>query len=366
MTGAGRLCILAAGGTGGHMFPAESLARELNARGWRTGLVTDSRGARYAENFPAEFTDMLDAKTPSVGGVLARAVAGLSLARGLVKALGLLRAKKPHFVIGFGGYPAAPALVAARLLKVPHGVHEQNAVLGRVNRLAAGSADFVATTFAEVARLPAGAKQVHVGNPVRPHILERVNADYAPPDEGAPIRLFIFGGSQGADLFARVGPAAIAGLPEELRRRLRVVHQARDGVADKARATYAAASVEAEIAPFFKDIADRLADAHLVIGRAGASSVTELAVVGRPAILCPLGVAMDDHQTANARALADPGAAETIAEADFTPDRLQNRLEAALTAPDRLAQMAAAARGRAPVDAAPRLADLIESAARPA
>ncbi|MEO1311560.1 MAG: glycosyltransferase, partial [Pseudomonadota bacterium] len=290
------LCILAAGGTGGHMFPAESLARALITRGWRIGLVTDARGARYAEEFPAEFAHRLDAKTPSVGGIIARAAAAVSLGAGLINALGLLRKTRPGFVIGFGGYPAAPALIAARILNIPHGVHEQNAVLGRVNRLAAGSAAFVATAFESVAKLPAGARQAHVGNPVRPPILARADAPFAPPEEGGEVRLFVFGGSQGADLFARIVPEAIGRLPQELRGRLRVVHQAREERADDARAAYAAAGVQAEIAPFFKDIAERIASAHLVVGRAGASSVTEIALIGRPSILCPLGVAMDDAE----------------------------------------------------------------------
>jgi len=360
------LAILAAGGTGGHMFPAECLARELKSRGFRIGLVTDPRGERYTDDFPADFSRLVEAKTPSIGGPVARAAAAVSLGASFVSMLSLMRAERPAVAVGFGGYPAAPALMAARTLKIPYGVHEQNAVLGRANRMVAGGASFVATAFPNVSRLPSGVAPAAIGNPVRPHILERAAAPYAPPEEGGPIRLFVFGGSQGADLFARVVPAALADLPDDIRARLQVVHQVRDERRDETRVLYEAAGIDAELAPFFRDVAERIADAHLVVGRAGASTVTELAVIGRPAILCPLGVAMDDHQTANARVLVEAGAAETVPEPDFTADALARRLEEVLSAPQTLARMASAATGLAALDAAARLADLAEAAARPA
>ncbi len=356
-----RLAVVAAGGTGGHLFPAEALARELQARGWRIVLATDARGARYAEHFPAEERLALEAATFKLSdpvGVmrgLFRIEAGVRQARAAFQRL------RPAVVVGFGGYPSLPALLAAKGLRLPRLIHEQNAVLGRVNRFLVPRVQAVACAFPTLEKAPARLKPVVVGNPVRPEIRALYGEPYAPP--GPWYRLLITGGSQGARILSEVVPAALAALPEPLRRRLQVEQQTRADAVDAARAAYAAAGLDAEVAPFFGDMAARLRTAHLVIGRAGASTVCELAAAGRPSILVPFAAAMDDHQTLNARLLSDPGAAVVIAEPHFTPEKLAEVLEALLTTPGALETMAAAAHGAARPDAAARLADLVEATA---
>jgi UDP-N-acetylglucosamine--N-acetylmuramyl-(pentapeptide) pyrophosphoryl-undecaprenol N-acetylglucosamine transferase len=359
------LIALAAGGTGGHMFPAEALAQELKRRARRVMLVTDARGDRYAGNFPADEKFLISAASPSVGGPIAKAAAAISLAGGLMKVMAEFRRLKPAAVVGFGGYPSFPAMRAAAMLHIPHGVHEQNGVLGRANRMSIGQAAFLAHGFPVLDRAPARgrANVVEVGNPVRDAVMQAAKTPFEPPLSGAPIRLLVFGGSQGAALFSTVVPAAVASLPEALRGRLLVVQQARETETEAVAAAYRAAGVPAEIAPFFKDLPARIAASHLVIARAGASTVTELSMIGRPSILVPLAIAMDDHQTGNARALADAGAAARIGENEFTPERLAAALRPLLEEPSRLAAMAAAAKGRVKANAASALADLVDKIA---
>lgn len=356
---------LAAGGTGGHMFPAEALAQELKRRGRRVLLVTDARGARYAGSFPADARIEISAASPSVGGPVAKAFAAVSLAGGLMKTLIEFREKKPVAAVGFGGYPSLPAMKAAALLKIPYGLHEQNGVLGRANRMLAGEANFVAHAFPVLDKAPAHAHLIEVGNPVRDAVTAIARAPYSPPAADGPIKLLIFGGSQGASIFSREAPGAIAALPETVRHRLSVTHQARAPEVDTVKAAYAAAGVAADVAPFFSDLPSRIAMAHLVIARAGASTVTEIATIGRPSILIPLAIAMDDHQTGNARVLTDAGAAMMISENEFVSQALAKLLEQLLAETPRLAAMAAATRERVKEGAAKRLADLVEAAARP-
>jgi len=352
---------LAAGGTGGHMFPAEALAQELSRRGRPVMLFTDERGARYAQNFPAEERVLLSAASPSVGGPIAKAAAAFSLAGGVLTALRAFARHNIAAAVGFGGYPSFPAMKAAALRGVPFGLHEQNGVFGRANRLAAPGARFIAHAFPQLDRVPERLRGllVEVGNPVRDAVIAAAAA-YEPPQNGQPIRVLVFGGSQGATLFSRVAPAAIASLPQAMRARLHVVHQAREADRAAVEAAYAGAGVRAETAPFFADLPARMAAAHLVIARAGASSVTELSVIGRPSILVPLAIAMDDHQTGNARALGD--GAIIIAEEAFTAERLAIALHDALADGALLAHMAQSARGRVRVGAAAALADLVEKA----
>lgn len=362
---AGPLIALAAGGTGGHMFPAEALAQELKRRGRRVLLVTDARGDRYTATFPADEKFLISAASPSVGGPIAKAAAAISLAGGLMKVAAAFRRLKPAAVIGFGGYPSFPAMRAAALLHIPHGVHEQNGVLGRANRMSIGSAAFLAHGFPVLEKAPERLKTsvVEVGNPVRDAVREAARAPFDTPRAGEPVRLLIFGGSQGAALFSTVIPAAVAALPEAIRARLKIVQQARDNETVAVASAYRAAGVEAELAPFFKDLPQRIANAHLVIARAGASTVTELSMIGRPSILVPLAIAMDDHQTGNARALSDAGAAVRIGESDFTPQRLAEALAPLLEDAGKLAGMAAAAKGRVKSEAASALADLADKIA---
>ncbi|HUF87325.1 MAG TPA: undecaprenyldiphospho-muramoylpentapeptide beta-N-acetylglucosaminyltransferase [Thermohalobaculum sp.] len=354
------LLVIAAGGTGGHMFPAQALAEEMLRRGWRVALTTDPRGLRYADGFP-EAVERVTLRSASYrrGGLAARARAPLQILAGIREAGRRFRADRPACVAGFGGYPALPALAAAWRLGLPRLIHEQNAVLGRVNRLFAARVDRVACGTWPVTNAPSGAPLVHIGNPVRDAARAAAGIAYAPPGDG-PLDLLVFGGSQGAAAFARLVPAAVALLPGELRARLRVTQQTRPGEDEAVAAAYARAGIEPHLAPFFADLPRRIAAAQLVIARAGASTVAELAAIGRPAILIPYPHAAEDHQSANAMALARPGGAILAPEAGLTTDALAGHIRAVLGDPARAARMAAAARAQGRPQATRDLADLVE------
>lgn len=360
---ASKVCVVAAGGTGGHMFPAEALTRELTARGWRVVLATDRRGEAYAQGFPAEARLTLDAATGH--GPIGMAKALLAISRGVGRARAALGRLDAAVVVGFGGYPSAPALVAALSQKRPTLIHEQNAVLGRTNRWLAPYVGEIATAFPRVQKIPTGvgARVRLVGNPVRAEIAALAERPYVAPGADGPIRLVVTGGSQGARILSETTPQALAALPEGLRARLKVVQQARPDSQAAAETAYAAAGIEAEVAPFFTDMAARLSAAHLLIGRAGASTCSELAVAGLPSLLIPLRIAMDDHQRFNAQNLVDAGGAEVMLEDDVSVAALASRLEVLLSDPARLKAMSAGARSAALVDAAARLADRVEAAA---
>jgi len=359
----GRLAVVAAGGTGGHLFPAQALAEVLIGRGWRIVLATDERGAAYAGGFPAEERIALSAATYRPGDPLGAARAAAAIGRGVMTARKAFRRLAPSIVVGFGGYPSLPALIAAIAAGRTTVIHEQNAVMGRANRLLAGRASAVACAFPTLKKAPAkvAARAVVVGNPVRPEIRKLADLPYAPPK--GRINLLITGGSQGARLLSEMTPKAIALLPEALRKRLDVRQQTRQESIAAAREVYRDAGVEFELAPFFGDMASRLAAAHLVIGRAGASTVCEFAVAGKPAILVPLKIALDDDQGQNAVLLADAGGAHVINEDALSPSSLAQTLAALLDHPDRLCAMAEAARAVARPDAAERLADVVEAEA---
>lgn len=360
-----KIAVVAAGGTGGHLFPAQALAEALIARGWRIVLASDERAAAYAESFPAEERIGLSARTFRRGDPVSMAQAGIAIVRGVLQARAAFTRIDPAVVVGFGGYPSVPGLLAAITQNRPTLLHEQNAVMGRANRRLASHVRALACAFPMLQKAPAGVAEnaVVVGNPVRPEIRALADHPYTPPQEGGPIRLLITGGSQGARLLSELMPEAIAKLPEELRHRLSVQQQTRKESMDNARRIYANAMVEAEIAPFFRDMATRLRDAHLVIGRSGAGSVCEFAVAGKPAILVPLAIALDDDQGQNARVMAEAGGAEVARESQLTVDTMAGALQTLLTRPDRLARMAAGARSMAKPDAAERLADLVERTA---
>ncbi len=358
-----RRVVLAAGGTGGHMFPAQALAEVLRERGWSPALVTDERGLALAQSFPADPISVVAAATVSPRNPFKAIPGALKIAGGVSQARELLKKLSPQVVVGFGGYPAFPALAACGR-RTPIVLHEQNAVLGRVNRMFAGKSAAIASGFKRLESIPPSAtgRWVITGNPVRAPIVAVRDSAFAPGEDG-PLRLLILGGSLGARILSEITPRAVARLPEALRARLRVAQQTRAEWVDEAHKTYADAGVEAECRPFFDDIAERLADAHLVVARAGASTVTELAVVGRPSILVPLRIAMDDHQTLNAQALADTGGADIIAEADFEGQKLSHLLADRLSHPVDLVRRAAAARTVGRPDAAASLADLVERVA---
>lgn len=358
-----RVAVLAAGGTGGHLFPAQALAEALTARGWRVVLATDKRGAQYAHDFPAEERLALDAATAS--NPIAMVGAVFKILGGVAQARSAFRRLNPSIVVGFGGYPSVPALLAAATTGRPIIIHEQNAVLGRSNRALARFAKKVAAAFPTLERAPAALKDriEVVGNPVRADI--RALAGRAFDASEGRIHVLVTGGSQGARILSETAPRALAQIAERLRDRLHVHQQSRPELLDSAREVYADAAIQSEVAPFFRDMASRLGQAHLVIGRAGASTCSELAVAGAPSILIPLKIATDDHQRLNAKALCDAGAAMVILEDDLTVDRLSEAIQTMLDDPDALARRAAAARSVGIADAAERLADLVEANARP-
>ncbi|CUH39616.1 UDP-N-acetylglucosamine--N-acetylmuramyl-(pentapeptide) pyrophosphoryl-undecaprenol N-acetylglucosamine transferase [Jannaschia seosinensis] len=351
------LIVIAAGGTGGHMFPAQSLAEEMLARGWRAKLSTDARGARYADGFPDEVEiEVVPSATPARGGMVAKAGVPFKLTGGAMRALAAFRRDRPAVVAGFGGYPAIPAMAAAVLMKLPRLIHEQNGVLGQVNTVFAKRVDaFACGTWPT--RLPDGVTGVHVGNPVRAAILRRAGSPYIPPGDH-PMSVLVIGGSQGARILSATVPEALAALPDDIRRHLRVAHQARPEDAARVRAFYDDAGIAAEVQPFFDDVPARIADAQLVICRSGASTVADLSVIGRPAILIPYAAAAGDHQSANARGLTSAGAAISIPESKLTVGSLAEQAELILSHPEGASQMARAALSVARPDAAARLADL--------
>jgi UDP-N-acetylglucosamine--N-acetylmuramyl-(pentapeptide) pyrophosphoryl-undecaprenol N-acetylglucosamine transferase len=359
-----KLVVVAAGGTGGHLFPAQALAEVLKARGWRVVLATDERGALYADKFPAQERLALSAATAKAGDPIGMVKAGIAVFQGVMQAKAAFKRLDPAVVVGFGGYPALPALLAALIEGRPTVIHEQNAVLGRVNRFLAPHAYQVACAFPTLEKAkPAVKARAHVvGNPVRPEIQALHEVPYLPPE--VQLRLLVTGGSQGARLLSELVPEAIAKLPEEMRGRLKVQQQSRAESMESARRIYRNAMVDCEVAPFFRDMAGRLRQAHLVIGRAGASTCCELAVAGRPSILVPLKIAADDHQRFNARLLEQAGGAAVCLEDELTVDALAGALNALLKDPERLARMAAGARSAATPDAAAKLADLVEKTAR--
>lgn len=354
-----KLLLIAAGGTGGHMFPAQALAEAMLARGWRVKLSTDDRGARYAGGFPAAVTiETVASATFARAGAAAKLLVPFRILGGILGALVSQLRDRPAVVVGFGGYPSIPALAAAWVLRRPRMIHEQNGVLGRVNQAFARRVDKVACGTWPAA-LPVGVTGEPTGNPVRQAVLDRASAPYIPPGE-YPMALVVIGGSQGARILSDVVPAAVALLPEGLRSNLRVAHQARDEDASRAAAAYEAAGVRAEIAPFFADIPRRLSEAQLVISRSGASSVADISVIGRPAILIPFAAATGDHQTANAKGLADAGAAVVVQEKALDAGALAGHIASILEDPHKAEGMARAALGEGKPDATARLVALVE------
>lgn len=356
------LAVIAAGGTGGHMFPAQSFAEELLARGWRLVLSTDARGARYADGFPeAVVRRVVPSATFARGGRLARLAVPLRISGGVLKAAAGMVIDRPALVAGFGGYPAIPALGAAWLLRVPRLIHEQNGVLGRVNEVFARRVGAVACGTWPT-HLPAGVEGTHSGNPVRASVRAKAGAPYIPPGD-YPMSVVVVGGSQGARILSDTVPAALSALPEVLRTHLRIAHQARPEDIERVTAAYEKAGLPAEVAPFFDDIPRRFSEAQLVIARAGASTIADLTVIGRPSVLVPFAKAARDHQAANARALGDAQAAVVIPERLLTSESLSENIAAILHNAEGAQGMAQAAQALGVPDAAVRLADLAEKVA---
>lgn len=354
------LLIIAAGGTGGHMFPAQALAEVMLGRGWRVRLSTDARGARYTGGFPdAVEIVQVSSSTFARGGVLSKAKVPFKIAGGVIGATWRMWREKPDVVVGFGGYPSIPALGAATLLRLPRMLHEQNGVLGRVNELFATRVHGVACGTWPTT-LPEGVEGFYVGNPVRGTVLERAGAGYIPPGD-YPMELLVMGGSQGARILSDVVPPAIAGLPMEMLRNIRVSHQARDEDGERVAAFYAEAGIDADVQPFFDDVPRRMSEAQLVISRAGASSVADISIIGRPSILIPYAAATGDHQTANARGLVEANAAIMVPENMADPESLTQQIEMVLGQPDAALQMAISALTVGKPEAAQALAQMVEA-----
>ncbi|MEO0644004.1 MAG: undecaprenyldiphospho-muramoylpentapeptide beta-N-acetylglucosaminyltransferase [Pseudomonadota bacterium] len=361
-SGASRHFVLAAGGTGGHLIPAFALATELEARGHHVALITDVRGAKI----PGK-PDSVPAHVIPVGRFGKNPLkwpAGISaVLEGRRMAQRVFETFEPSAVIGFGGYPALPALLAANSARIPSVVHEQNAVLGRVNRLLAGRVDAIATSYPEVQRLKSKfANKTHlVGNPVREEVLALRDQDFPVLTDESLLRVLVTGGSQGARILSEVVPDGLAMLPPPLRSRLQITQQCRPEDVDGVRERYNQHDIAAELGTYFEDMHERLADTHLFIGRAGASTIAELTAVGRPAILIPLSIATDDHQAANTREMVKAGGARMIRQDNFGPKELAKQIQAMAQKPESLANAAHGAWNCGRPDAAKDLADLVET-----
>jgi UDP-N-acetylglucosamine--N-acetylmuramyl-(pentapeptide) pyrophosphoryl-undecaprenol N-acetylglucosamine transferase len=359
------LILLAAGGTGGHLFPAEALAVELMKRGMRVRLVTDSRALRYSGLFTKDLIDVVPSETVRGRDPWSLARTGAMLAAGTAVALNLMRRLKPEAVVGFGGYPTLPPLLAARLFGIPSVIHDSNAVLGRANRFLSSRVSAIATSLPGVLDQDRelAAKTTTTGTPMRPAILAAAAVKFESPEPTGPFRLLVVGGSQGARVMSDIVPGAIERLEPALWNRLVLVQQVREEDMARVRAVYDRLKINAELAPFFSDLPARLASSHLIISRSGAGTVAELGAVGRPSVLVPLPGSIDQDQFANAGVLSQAGGAIRIAQADFTPDRLAAEISELAGEPARLTAMAAGARTVGKLDAAERLADLVERVA---
>ena len=355
--------MLAAGGTGGHLFPAEALACELTARGWQVHLAIDDRAERFSSTFPAVAIHSISSSTISSMNPISLACAFWSIWRGVCQASQMIAKVKPSIVIGFGGYPTLPPLYAAMRRGVPSMVHEQNAVMGRANKALGSRVDAIAGGLLPENSGANSAKVVVTGNPVRSAIIEAAKTPYVASAEANAFNLLVFGGSQGAQFFSDVVPGAIALLSEGQRKRLRITQQARAEDAEKVKAAYAKLAIVADVSPFFTDIAQRMAAAHLVMSRSGASTVSEIAVIGRPAFLVPYPYAFGQDQAANAACLADAGGGETHPQAPLSPKRIAALVGGAMDDPERLVTMAAAAKSVGKANATRLLADFAEAIA---
>lgn len=356
------LLLIAAGGTGGHMFPAQALAEAMVRRGWRVKLSTDPRGARYTGGFPHVVeVEQVASATFARGGLAARLAVPFRIGAGVVSAVLRNMSDRPRVVVGFGGYPTIPALSSAWALRIPRAIHEQNGIMGKVNRVFAKRVEaFACGTWPT--DLPRGVEGIHTGNPVRAAVLERYGAPYIQPGD-YPMSILVIGGSQGARVLSDVVPAAIAALPGRLRGLLRVAHQARPEDQERVVQAYAQAGIEADVQTFFRDVPKRLSECQLVISRSGASSVADISVIGRPSILIPFAAAAGDHQSANARGLVDAGAAILVPESAASPETIAAQIALVLDNPQGALHMAQSALGYGIPDATERLVAVVEELA---
>ena len=353
------LAVLSAGGTGGHMFPAQALAEELLIRGWEVKLSTDLRGARFTKNFPeAVKIETVPSATFAKHGIIKKIKAIFLILLGIFATLKTFRKRRPRIIVGFGGYPTIPALAASIFMSLPRIIHEQNGILGRVNQLFAKKVHLVACgTWPTI--IPENIKYEHIGNPVRKEVLVRSGSPYIPPGNH-PMSILIIGGSQGAKILSNIVPEAICTLPDELLKYIRVFQQAREEDCQRVKSYYFTKGIACEVLPFFDNIASHLSEAQLIISRSGASSVAEIGLIGRPSILIPLGSAIRDEQTLNAGHLKKLRAATVIAEHKLTVKKLNKAILKILSSPKNASKMAANAHKTVVLDAAKKLADRVE------
>ena len=356
------LLILAAGGTGGHMFPAQAVAETMLLRGWRVVLSTDIRGSLYSGSFPDEVkVEVVSSGTFARSGLVNKVFVPISLTIGFLSAFKNMRKWRPSVVVGFGGYPAVPAMGAACALGIPTILHEQNGVLGKVNRLFVSRVDKVACgTFPT--KLPNNTNVSYVGNPVRQTVLNKHGAGYIKPGD-YPMDILIMGGSQGAKILSDIVPRSVALLSRDILKNLRVSQQARPEDCGRVTEAYAELGVRAIVQPFFADISDRISQSQLVISRSGASSVADISTIGRPSIFVPLAAAIRDEQTANAKELVEAGGALLLTESEFTAENVANKIESVLQDGSKAQTMADAALGCARPNATADIADMINNLA---
>ena len=364
INGSGNLIVLAAGGTGGHMFPADALAKELLDQSYRLALISDKRGTAYGGTLSLIESYTVRARGIAGSGVTGRIKGLFALGAGFFQARKMLTALEPAAVVGFGGYASAPTVVAALNLNIPTVIHEQNAVLGRANRLVAKHVNRVCTSFDLARPAPKGARMVRTGLPVRAAIADVRHTPYVAPAAGEPINILILGGSQGARIFSDVIPEAIKRLPEDLKKRITFSQQCRPEELDRTHAAYDEVGAHVQLRAFFDNVPDLLRESHLLIARSGASTVAEVSVAGRPSLLVPYPYATDNHQTANAKALAAAGGCWHLPQTAASPDALAQLLIAVLADPKAMTQTATAASAFAIPDAAGRLADVVMSLIR--
>ena len=357
------LIMIAAGGTGGHMFPAQALAEEMLDRGWQVKLSTDLRGKHYATEFPKKvIIETVKSSTFSRGGLKSKILTPILIILGVLDAMRSINKHRPSIIVGFGGYPAVPALLAGGLKKIPRIIHEQNGILGRVNKLFAKKVQIV-VCGSWPTELPKNIKSIHIGNPVRNKVLKYASSQYIAPGDW-PLSLLVIGGSQGSSIVSKITAEAVTLLPENLRMNLRVACQVRKEDSYKIEKIFLDSKVDAEIQEFFQDVPMRMSQAQLVISRAGASSIADISIIGRPSILIPFAAATNDHQRANSMGLVEVGAADVINENELTPKKLADCIEKILSSDQLASKMAKAALKQSKPNAANEFADLIEATIR--
>lgn len=357
--------MLSAGGTGGHLFPAQALGEELIRRGWEVDLITDTRGNVFGADFPARKIYKVPAATFK-GRSPIEAVGTLGmLGNGFQASYRIMGEAAPRAIIGFGGYPTLAPLLAAIGRGIPSAIHEQNSVMGQANRFLAPMVKAIAASFENTKYLEGKllAKARLTGTPLRAAVHELSNIPYRPPSSQAQLNLLVFGGSQGAKYFSDIMPQALQMLPPQMRDRLFVMQQCREEDIDRVFDAYESAGVAAELATFFEDLPARMSNSHLVVARSGATTVAELCALGRPAIMVPLPHAKDNDQLENANRLEARGGGWCMPQSSLTPEGLAVAIRSLFEDPTALVRAATNAHALANYRAVENLAELIEELA---